>query len=165
MDTIPEKATMYIWPKKPFNIEYLIFILGGQQIRTNKEISMNLRCICTSDFRIYSTTKEQDLAARANHRENTQYNPRFKTPLLEERLKKYDLFIPDIEITFCTREQDYHSDEPLKVQKIIDAARHLMCIGMDVLCVPGTSIEENQYVASKSIAEKMKIINPLTIKI
>jgi hypothetical protein len=153
----PLSATIYIWEKsQPFNIDELLFVLGGPVAPTMQELQMHQygwSVYCTQDYKIYPVTKEQNRTAvyyRWNKKfPSTAWYPTFGTADLERRLSRFGLGLPDHEICFAPREYNSHIN-PKKVQ---GAAAYLMLYSnLDLLCVPGTSIEENQYIASESIA-------------
>jgi len=156
MDEHIELATLYIWGQG-FDTLYLTFILGGKEVPRDDEIVGHRPgnpMYCTSDFRIYPVSKEQDEETRRTKAGLEEWNPHFKTINLEERMKKYRLEVPDYEVVFCPR--GMLNTDPVNIEKVVGAAVHLEIYNqLKVLAVPGTSIEENQLYASKKIAEAL----------
>jgi|SRR3989344_4994672 len=154
----PQIATLYIWEKdQPFNKDYLFFILGGLHPQSDQELRRHRPgwpMFCTQDFRIYPITKAQDTEMRTNHGGNTNY-PHFSTIMLEERLSDYRLEVPDHEVIFIPRLALI--TDGVKTEKVQAVAAQLAVCGLEVLAVPGTSIEKDQLFASKDIANKLGI--------
>ncbi|MFA6022468.1 MAG: hypothetical protein WC781_00085 [Candidatus Pacearchaeota archaeon] len=161
-------ATLYVWEKaQPFNFDYLTFILGGVRPPKDDELAGHIfgnPIYCTDDFRIYPLTKQQDKETERRCQglsermceELKMYYPHFKTFNLAKRLEKYDLSLPDHEITFLTR--GVFNTNNINLEKIKGVAAHLFVYNrLDVLAVPGSSIEENQLIASDDIAKKLGI--------
>ena len=156
----PGFATLYLWEKQqPFDIGDLLFLLGGQQPPTNVELAIHHfgnAMYCTNDLKIYPVSKDEDTKNKDVHESLKPWHPTFRTALLEDRLSQYGLGLPDYEISFCPREP--LSAKGVDAQKIGAVAAHLTVYGgLDLLAVPGTSIEKDQLLASKSIAQKLGI--------
>jgi len=157
----PQTATMYIWENnEPFDIGYLTFILGGQQAPTERELGVHRignPMYCVADFRIYPVSKKADAETRKKPNELQEFYPHFKTILLEQRLGEYGLILPDHEIRFMPR--GIGNVDGVDVRTIRAAAAHLLlpCYWLDILAVPGTSIEQDQLLASERIAEALGI--------
>ena len=56
----PQIATLYVWERNnPFDMDYLLFVLGGAQPPTTGELQIHWRRFirepmhCTEDFKIY----------------------------------------------------------------------------------------------------------------
>jgi hypothetical protein len=158
----PLSATVYIWEKgQPFNIDELLLVLGGRVAPSEREMllhRMGNPMYCTPDYRIYPVTKEQDRLAPEVYSPQTNASrqlPHFRTYNLEKRLSEYGLELPDHELCFIPREDQYH----INPNKVRGAAAYLILYSnLDLLCVPGTSIEENQYLASESITKRLGMV-------
>ena len=153
-----ETATIYVWQKnQPFNIDYVIFLLGGLSKCIDEEPNhLGNGMYCTEGFKIYSTTKKQHTETKSKYKGMESVYPHFRTAKLEERFSQLGLPIPDVEITFCNRGN--YNIKSIDAEKVKAVAAHLSYYkGLEVLCVPGTSIEQDQYLASEPIASKLGI--------
>ena len=156
----PQIATMYVWQKnQPFDMDYLVFLLGGIRPPTDAELAVHhfgRPMHCTDDFKLYHSTKEQDAEAHAKYEHVKDWHPHFSTMFLEGRLSKYGLSVPDNEVVFLPR--GVTNADGIDAMKARAAAAHLAVYSaLDLLLVPGASIEQDQYLASEPIAQKLGI--------
>ncbi|MBS3079064.1 hypothetical protein J4218_03010 [Candidatus Pacearchaeota archaeon] len=163
-------ATIYVWENgASIDISNMLSVLGGRLAPTMRELEIKMLiqpCVplhITRDFKIYQvtgqmneknqrlkTTLSNSLAYIADHR-----SPGFSTVLLEERLAKLGLVLPDHELRFLPRTEQGAMPNYEKVSQV---AAYLELRGqpsLEVLAVPGTNIEDEQLYASREIARKL----------
>jgi hypothetical protein len=166
--TTAQSATLYVWEKEtPFDVGNVLFVLGGQQPPTEKELrARNVYgspMYCTPSMRFYHATRQrhEQETKEAQHCPETRTFKRiigahrgFSTAILTERLIKLGLALPDHELIFLPRGVGTHDN--LDLAKIAGAAAYVeMVTRAEVLAVPGTSIEQDQLYASNRIAQRL----------
>ncbi|MBU0979226.1 MAG: hypothetical protein KJ709_00335 [Nanoarchaeota archaeon] len=162
---ISHTATIYIWEgAQPFDIDDVLFPLGGMVTPALGELQatglIRRPLYCSPTLRIYPVTKEmEEEHRRQGELEKAYKRSGFATPILEERLAKYGLPVPDHEITFVPR----YENKGVELKQIAAVAVHLdidIHRGMKVLAVPGTSLEKDWLYASEEIADKLGMTVP-----
>jgi len=149
MDTISTTATIYGWDfeGKPFDVDYLVGILGGRKSATEKEI------LKQSALRTHSETMPlfhytDDLVI---YQRGIVSGSSYSTPRLAERMGEVGLELPEHELIFANRTPNDITG--IDLVKIAGIGCHLIQ-GMrakDVLAVRGTDIENGVLYASPGI--------------
>lgn len=162
MDSESQIATVYVWGghHSNFDMDYVLWALKGREAPTEEELTiMMLGKDYTKPFHPVYYTKEFIIHQRGKSSVKSRFpkgdQALFSTVLLEERLEKLGLSLPEHELTFIPRKSKGY--EGVDLAKVGGLAFHLMesLNARNVLAVNGTDIENSVLYASPEIEEKV----------
>ena len=158
MNTNTKTATIYVWENQSnFNTDYLLWVLGGRKLSYDETKSPEILKMFNRDSpkpRTY-LTKEYVINQYGKHCKKTQKGNQYSTPMLEQRMKKLSLEMPEHELRISPRTTNRY--QTINLTKIAAIAHHLIetMNAKHTLAVKGTDIENTVLYASKEIQNKV----------